>query len=980
MKDLREVIKEIVDNTKIKSAESEVEIDVTPDNFYHGVIAKQKHGKKAVDKVLNKFKSKDPMKKEDVFEQLMPKQLNALMETLVRNKNRFDTLYNALASDGFVPVNENSDYKTKRAVLSEMLKDGQFTKQMLETLVESNHLQVGRMEEVNNGIKPEDVDNEESINAEFNDNEDEIDDEIDDTPVNAFGVQSDEPVPTVDDFMKPGAGSVSGEIKEPTKIGSIDPEMLGGTKYDKLAQAKQDYDASSKDMQANLTAMKELVSLASTPEFPTGYQSINKFLVDMRHKYGEWDQFNKDIADEVNALVQQQKSVQPKAINAKKIMTPPVYQPANMETSDMYEAKQSEMALRAGPKGKIFESRLKKLEPYKKVALLEFLENDPKMMDDQDYADMAMLTGICEGEIVAMRVQYETEVLNEMTYPVFGGQDVRGENEKNEKKALTRDLKQTKDSQETTEEKVYDFKVKKFSLEDTKNAEEKSGSVDQNRGMHTQVDVLNQTSNDNQKERYEDEANGVFGKRDPKEVKNDANVGDGKVYGSEGTTKVGKDLLKKGADQPAYYEMSSNEGEKPIADKDRPIAAKDAAHQPINVHDKGKKVNEDVYRMKGLFDYNPNAYANTKTKKSVDVIFEQQLNEMKVLSESVDTSGRPSKEQLAEMKDINFGDKKAKTDGENCFDADGNKLEECGTVKEVRNNQLKAGLEIDPKQLKAGTDEGNLDEGKKKIKQDDPSVSKDEPKKDELGKKEVKDGKDSFTLNFGKRKIEEYDISNLDEGKETGKMCTECGHKVYETKDGAKKCFCKGAPKEKKEDIVEAEIARQNKLAGIKTTVNEGSEFLGIKVIGRKGYGYWDVTQYPQGGDFKRFNGSETGVIVKGFVKNDVDEVRIKLDNGRTIVANQNYVERAEGGSLVPPDTDLDESKRQQLRHSKGTQLRTGTDEDVIDEAKNKQLAHSKGTQLSTGTEEVLDEAKNKQLAHSKGLQLKAGTKIEEEK
>ena len=57
-----------------------------------------------------------------------------------------------------------------------------------------------------------------------------------------------------------------------------------------------------------------------------------------------------------------------------------------------------------------------------------------------------------------------------------------------------------------------------------------------------------------------------------------------------------------------------------------------------------------------------------------------------------------------------------------------------------------------------------------------------------------------------------------------------------------------------------------------------------------KGHGYWDVTFYPYGGDFKRLAGNETGHLIRGTVKYDKREIRVKLNNGNTIVIEANAV------------------------------------------------------------------------------------------
>lgn len=60
---------------------------------------------------------------------------------------------------------------------------------------------------------------------------------------------------------------------------------------------------------------------------------------------------------------------------------------------------------------------------------------------------------------------------------------------------------------------------------------------------------------------------------------------------------------------------------------------------------------------------------------------------------------------------------------------------------------------------------------------------------------------------------------------------------------------------------------------------------IGDTVFFQKGYGYWDVTKYPYGGDFKRFKGGEKGSLIKGTVKVG-GEMRVRLEDGRTIVTD----------------------------------------------------------------------------------------------
>lgn len=58
----------------------------------------------------------------------------------------------------------------------------------------------------------------------------------------------------------------------------------------------------------------------------------------------------------------------------------------------------------------------------------------------------------------------------------------------------------------------------------------------------------------------------------------------------------------------------------------------------------------------------------------------------------------------------------------------------------------------------------------------------------------------------------------------------------------------------------------------------------------KKGYGYWDVTKYPYGGDFKRFDGTEIGHEIAGPVKNQ-HQARVQLSDGRVIVADRDSID-----------------------------------------------------------------------------------------
>lgn len=66
----------------------------------------------------------------------------------------------------------------------------------------------------------------------------------------------------------------------------------------------------------------------------------------------------------------------------------------------------------------------------------------------------------------------------------------------------------------------------------------------------------------------------------------------------------------------------------------------------------------------------------------------------------------------------------------------------------------------------------------------------------------------------------------------------------------------------------------------------------------KKGYGYYDVTKFPYGGDFRRFTGDETGQIVAGPVKYKT-QVRVKLNDGRTIIVDKQGL-----SGYTPPNID----------------------------------------------------------------------------
>lgn len=828
-----------------------------------------------------------------VFERLSPNQLNALLETLMRNKNSFNAMYESLANEGFVPLNEGATYEVKRTIISEMIKDGQFAKQMLQSLVENNQISVQNEAFTNfSGSKSLD-----DMNREYDKyGSGSIPRGANTAPEPMSMDGNEEMADDEEGGIIPTDQAANPEEENPEQM-DANPELAGGSPDDEIlddikglgnvGQAKSELDTITSQMRQNSIKFGELARQAGYPDSQTFGQAISN-----PNNYATLTPEVRQVADFYKSLIAQQKSLQGKKNELRDQVAPPVqspefsqFEPTMEEAKNLQLGKgigKSELQLRAGTKGKIFENRLRKLEPYKKAALLEFLENDPHMIDDQDYADMAVLTGICEGDLVSMRIEYE-ETINEMAYPVIGGQDVMGQNKKNESKQLNRDMKQASNSQETTEEKVRAMKNQKFDAKDTTDATERNGIQDQNRGMHTQIDVLNQTTNGTNKQKYEDQANGVYGKRDPKSVKTDANVGDGKVYGSDGTTNVGSELIDKGAKQPNYYEMSDNEGEKPVLDKTRPIASKEAANQAIPV----RKVNEDLDRMKSLFGYNTNTYANAKPTNNHNVVFEEQLNNFRLMTESVDKSDRPNVSQLLAMPTVIFEGKETKFDGKNHFDKDGKKVDECDSMKESDDND-----------------------------------------KDDKG----------FKSKFSKK---EFGVEKLDEGTDTGKKCTECNHKIWE-KDGEQKCMCKGKPTPEKEDILEAEKARMLKVAGVKPkVVNEISTGL----VNRARIAATDQSndqynqKYPQGNAY----GTNTPLGQK-----KGDQAAAFADYGHNNNANRGDWNDTKNPNPVKPE--VAEAKNQQLKHAKGLQIKAGTQEELVDEAKNLQLKHTKGHQIEAGT------------------------------
>ena len=57
----------------------------------------------------------------------------------------------------------------------------------------------------------------------------------------------------------------------------------------------------------------------------------------------------------------------------------------------------------------------------------------------------------------------------------------------------------------------------------------------------------------------------------------------------------------------------------------------------------------------------------------------------------------------------------------------------------------------------------------------------------------------------------------------------------------------------------------------------------------KKGYGYWDLTKYPYGGDFKRFESNTIAIETDGPVKG-ANEIRLLLNDGRIVITDKDAI------------------------------------------------------------------------------------------
>jgi hypothetical protein len=252
--------------------------------------------------------------------------------------------------------------------------------------------------------------------------------------------------------------------------------------------------------------------------------------------------------------------------------------------------------------------------------------------------------------------------------------------------------------------------------------------------------------------------------------------------------------------------------------------------------------------------------------------------------------------------------------------------------------------------------------------------------------------------------------------------------------------MCKGSPIEESADPLIREMARQNKLAGVKKKVitegrdkspyetnnylgRERSDPSGVALNRMKSLGISDediMAVSKMAGDIAQKTGDKGTCVMGGGLFANRQQIVTNYSQGNcgpeeiyTTVLH--YLEpkypqikfhiawgtmdegiNAVGGAI-------DEAKNNQLRHAKGSQLRTGTKDELVEEKEpvdngeqhpvdswlDKKKAEKEDNLPPTpekvaadkaSKEKPIDEAKNLQLKHTKGLQLKVGTKVEDKK
>ena len=109
---------------------------------------------------------------------------------------------------------------------------------------------------------------------------------------------------------------------------------------------------------------------------------------------------------------------------------------------------------------------------------------------------------------------------------------------------------------------------------------------------------------------------------------------------------------------------------------------------------------------------------------------------------------------------------------------------------------------------------------------------------------------------------------------------------------------------DKTKNIIKANLLAEQRYLESKGFITENQHNISEDLHFKKGFGYWDVTKYPYGGDFKRFDGIETGTHIEGPVK-FANEIRVKLNDGRTIVVKKDGVLNNSNNEINEPINEI---------------------------------------------------------------------------
>lgn len=94
------------------------------------------------------------------------------------------------------------------------------------------------------------------------------------------------------------------------------------------------------------------------------------------------------------------------------------------------------------------------------------------------------------------------------------------------------------------------------------------------------------------------------------------------------------------------------------------------------------------------------------------------------------------------------------------------------------------------------------------------------------------------------------------------------------------------AGKDKMAKVKKVEILAESLASGFNSPGGWDSFKVGDEVVIGSGNGYWDISRYPQGGDFKRFKKDTTGKVITGSVKHKAD-IRVELADGTKVVVDR---------------------------------------------------------------------------------------------